>query len=63
MIASKANDHEGFYLLQNLLSYYPAAEIQPTLRQIFGLLFQRLSLSKTPKYLSGTSLASIWRYC
>ncbi|XP_016964685.1 exportin-2 [Drosophila biarmipes] len=53
MIASKANDHEGFYLLQNLLSYYPAAEIQPTLRQIFGLLFQRLSLSKTPKYLSG----------
>uniref|UniRef100_A0A6P4FW59 Exportin-2 n=1 Tax=Drosophila rhopaloa TaxID=1041015 RepID=A0A6P4FW59_DRORH len=53
MIASKANDHEGFYLLQNLLSYYPAAEIQPNLRQIFGLLFQRLSLSKTPKYISG----------
>ncbi|XP_017086670.1 exportin-2 [Drosophila eugracilis] len=53
MIASKANDHEGFYLLKNLLSYYPAAEIQPNLRQIFGLLFQRLSLSKTPKYISG----------
>ncbi|KAI8043538.1 hypothetical protein M5D96_004870 [Drosophila gunungcola] len=53
MIASKANDHEGFYLLQNLLSYYPAAEIQTNLRQIFGLLFQRLSLSKTPKYISG----------
>ncbi|BFF94387.1 exportin-2 [Drosophila madeirensis] len=53
MIASKANDHEGFYLLQNLLSYYPAAEMQSSMRQIFGLLFQRLSLSKTPKYISG----------
>ncbi|KAH8308305.1 hypothetical protein KR059_010228 [Drosophila kikkawai] len=53
MIASKANDHEGFYLLQNLLSYYPAAEIEASMRQIFALLFQRLSLSKTPKYLSG----------
>lgn len=23
MIASKANDHEGFYLLQNLILFYP----------------------------------------
>ncbi|XP_030384597.1 exportin-2 [Scaptodrosophila lebanonensis] len=53
MIASKANDHEGFYLLQNLLNYYPAAEMQTNMRQIFALLFQRLSLSKTPKYLNG----------
>ncbi|KAH8377436.1 hypothetical protein KR093_005442 [Drosophila rubida] len=53
MIASKANDHEGFYLLQNLLCYYNSAELQPSMRQIFGLLFQRLSLSKTIKYLNG----------
>ncbi|XP_023173424.2 exportin-2 [Drosophila hydei] len=53
MIASKANDHEGFYLLQNLLFYYNAAELQTSMRQIFGLLFQRLSLSKTAKYLNG----------
>ncbi|KAH8391270.1 hypothetical protein KR215_009826 [Drosophila sulfurigaster] len=53
MIASKANDHEGFYLLQNLLFYYNAAELQSSMRQIFGLLFQRLSLSKTAKYLNG----------
>lgn len=53
MIASKANDHEGFYLLQNLLFYYDSSELQTSMRQIFGLLFQRLSLSKTAKYLNG----------
>lgn len=53
MIASRANDHEGFYLLQNLLYYYNADELQTNMRQIFGLLFQRLSLSKTAKYLNG----------
>ncbi|TDG47824.1 hypothetical protein AWZ03_005778 [Drosophila navojoa] len=53
MIASKANDHEGFYLLQNLLYYYNADELQTNMRQIFGLLFQRLSLSKTAKYVNG----------
>lgn len=53
MIASKANDHEGFYLLQNLLFYYNAPELQASMRQIFGLLFQRLSLSKTAKYING----------
>lgn len=50
MIASKANDHEGFYLLQYLLVYYSNNELQPNMRQIFTLLFQRLSLSKTTKY-------------
>ncbi|XP_067624809.1 exportin-2 [Eurosta solidaginis] len=53
MIASKSNDHEGFYLMQNLLAYYPADQLQPNMRQIFALLFQRLSLSKTTKYVRG----------
>ncbi|KAH8279559.1 hypothetical protein KR018_000957 [Drosophila ironensis] len=53
MIASKVNDHEGFYLLQTLISYYPAEEMQGSMRQIFTLLFQRLSLSKTAKYING----------
>uniref|UniRef100_A0A1A9VIB6 Exportin-2 n=1 Tax=Glossina austeni TaxID=7395 RepID=A0A1A9VIB6_GLOAU len=53
MIASKSNDHEGFYLLQNLLTYYPLSELQSNMRQIFALLFQRLSLSKTTKYVRG----------
>ncbi|XP_005175375.1 exportin-2 [Musca domestica] len=51
MIASKANDHEGFNLLQNLLAYYPQNAMQASMRQIFALLFQRLSLSKTTKYV------------
>lgn len=53
MIASKSNDHEGFYLIQNLLAYYPTEQLQPNMRQIFALLFQRLSLSKTTKYVRG----------
>ncbi|GAB0098901.1 Exportin-2 [Sergentomyia squamirostris] len=53
MIASKTNDHEGFYLLQTLLQHYPMNELQASLRQIFVLLFQRLSLSKTTKYIRG----------
>lgn len=51
MIASKANDHEGFYLLQNLVLYYPRTELLQNMAQIFTLLFQRLSSSKTTKYV------------
>ncbi|XP_001862266.2 exportin-2 [Culex quinquefasciatus] len=51
MIASKSNDHEGFYLLQNLLLHYPAEELNQSMRQIFSLLFQRLSSSKTTKFV------------
>lgn len=51
MIASKSNDHEGFYLLQNLILYYPRADLQQSMAQIFTLLFQRLSSSKTTKYV------------
>lgn len=53
MIASKANDHEGFSLVQTLLEHYPMAELQGNVKQIFTLLFQRLSLAKTTKYIRG----------
>lgn len=53
MIASRANDHEGFGLVQHLVQFYPMAALQPSMRQIFSLLFQRLSLSKTAKYVKG----------
>lgn len=56
MIASKANDHEGFFLLQNLLTFYPPAALQGCMRQVFALLFQRLSLSKTTKYVKGITV-------
>ncbi|XP_058058317.1 exportin-2 [Anopheles bellator] len=51
MIASKNNDHEGFFLMQNLLLYYPPEELGQSMRQIFSLLFQRLSSSKTTKFV------------
>lgn len=53
MIASKANDHEGFYLMQTMLSYYSPSELEGCMRQVFQLIFQRLSLSKTAKYITG----------
>lgn len=51
MIASKTNDHEGFYLLQNLISHYPREELIQVMPQVFRLLFQRLSSSKTTKFV------------
>lgn len=51
MIASKSNDHEGFYLLQSLIMYYPRADLQQSMAQIFTLLFQRLTSTKTTKYI------------
>ena len=53
MIASKNNDHEGFYLMQNLLFHYPMAELQQSMKQVFSLLFQRMSSSKTTKFVRG----------
>ncbi|KAK5647359.1 hypothetical protein RI129_002251 [Pyrocoelia pectoralis] len=54
LIASKANDHEGFYLMQNIIQYVPIEALTPYHKQIFFLLFQRLSSSKTTKYVIGT---------
>ncbi|KAF2896616.1 hypothetical protein ILUMI_09559 [Ignelater luminosus] len=53
LIASKANDHEGFYLMQNIIQYVPIEALAPYHKQIFFLLFQRLSSSKTTKYVIG----------
>lgn len=53
MIASKHNDHEGFYLLQNLILHYSPAELQTVIKQVFVVLFQRLTSSKTTKYVRG----------
>jgi exportin-2 (importin alpha re-exporter) len=51
MIASKTNDHEGFYLLQSLISHYPREDLAQIMPQVFTLLFQRLSSSKTTKFV------------
>ncbi|KAL3287433.1 hypothetical protein HHI36_001904 [Cryptolaemus montrouzieri] len=51
LIASKSNDHEGFHLLESLILHIPMEVLLPYHKQIFFLLFQRLSSSKTTKFV------------
>lgn len=51
LVASKTNDHEGFNLLQSMIEFLPKESIAPFMSKIFVLLFQRLSSSKTAKYV------------
>ncbi|XP_039590825.1 exportin-2 [Polypterus senegalus] len=51
LIASKSNDHQGFYLLNSIIEYMPPESINPYRKQIFILLFQRLQNSKTTKFI------------
>ncbi|CAH0717735.1 unnamed protein product, partial [Brenthis ino] len=53
LIASKTNDHEGFYLIQTMLLKFGESVMQQYTKQIITLLFQRLSSSKTTKYVRG----------
>jgi len=53
LVASRVNDHEGIDLLQCLFTQLPAEALQNYVKQIFMLLFTRLSdpKSKTSKYV------------
>ncbi|XP_063217026.1 exportin-2 [Bacillus rossius redtenbacheri] len=51
LIASKLNDHEGFNLIQTILEHFPPASLEPFMKQIFVVLFQRLSSTKTSKFV------------
>lgn len=51
MLSSRANDHEGFNLLQTLVEHYPRQELLDSMVAVFRLMFQRLSNSKTTKYV------------
>ena len=53
LIASKANDHQGFYLLNTMVEHVKSQAMEPYLKQIFNLLFQRLMRSKTVKFVRG----------
>uniref|UniRef100_A0A0C9R0E6 Exportin-2 n=1 Tax=Fopius arisanus TaxID=64838 RepID=A0A0C9R0E6_9HYME len=53
LIASKANDHEGFSLMQSIIEHFPPNILEPFMKQIFVLLFQRLSSTKTTKFVKG----------
>lgn len=51
LIASKTNDHEGFYLIQSMIEHLPSESLQSYMKQVFIVLFQRLTSSKTTKYV------------
>lgn len=50
LIASKALDHQGFYILNALVESLPSQALGPYLTNIWSLLCQRLQTSSTPKY-------------
>uniref|UniRef100_A0A3B4ZRJ2 Exportin-2 n=1 Tax=Stegastes partitus TaxID=144197 RepID=A0A3B4ZRJ2_9TELE len=62
LIASKANDHQGFYLLNSIIEHMPPESITQYRKQIFILLFQRLQSSKTTKFIK-SFLVFINLYC
>ena len=53
LIASKVNDHEGFYLIETLVENIKPVDLAPFIKNVFVLLFQRLQSSKTTKYVKG----------
>ena len=58
LIASRANDHEGFYLLSSMIQYIPWQSLEAQMSQVFILLFQRLKGSKTTKFVKGKEFSS-----
>ena len=48
--ASKAHDHEGFFVLNSLVEFLDAAAWAQHLPTVWSLLLQRLQHSRTPKY-------------
>ncbi|XP_070556121.1 exportin-2-like [Ptychodera flava] len=51
LIASKSNDHEGFYLVNSLVEHMKMDDLQKYVKEIFLVLFKRLQSSKTTKYV------------
>ncbi|KAL3867833.1 hypothetical protein ACJMK2_040679 [Sinanodonta woodiana] len=62
LVASKVNDHEGFYLLNSIIEHMPHEIVTQYIKQIFILLFQRLQSSKTTKYIKSL-LVFFCLYC
>lgn len=53
LIASKSNDHEGFYLLGSMVEHFEPSSLKEHIKSVFMLLFQRLQNSKTTKFIKG----------
>lgn len=52
--ASRVNDHHGFSLLMTLFENMPIQMLEPYVRQVLELMFQRLTVAKTVKYIRST---------
>lgn len=53
LIASKSNDHEGFYLIGSMVEHFDPSSLVPHIKSVFLILFQRLQSSKTTKFVKG----------
>ncbi|KAI2810344.1 hypothetical protein RDWZM_002654 [Blomia tropicalis] len=51
LIASKTNDHLGFNILNYLILFTEPTALSSMMKQVFFLIFQRLTASKTFKYV------------
>lgn len=56
LVASKAHDHEGFYVLNTLLEWCDIAAWGQYLGTIWGILFMRLQSSRTVKFARSLTL-------
>ena len=50
LIASKAHDHEGFYILNSIVECMQLDWFRQYLGTIWSLLFRRIQGSRTPKF-------------
>ncbi|ESO05215.1 hypothetical protein HELRODRAFT_99097 [Helobdella robusta] len=51
LLASRSNDHFGMQLLNTMLVHVPHNDMEKYIHQVFLLLFQKLTSSKTTKYV------------
>lgn len=51
LIASKSNDHQGFYILHALVKHADRTVLMQFISNVFQLLFTRLTTSKTTKFV------------
>ncbi|CUG91043.1 cellular apoptosis susceptibility-domain protein, putative [Bodo saltans] len=51
LVQLKQHDHEGLSILTTIILHYPKEIVEQYLPTIYSLLFQRLSTSKTPKFI------------
>ena len=50
LVASKAHDHEGFYILNSIVECMRLDSFRPYIGTVWTLLFRRMQSSRTPKF-------------